>query len=184
MFVETEVDMFKLTFLATSLLTALIALPHWGWAQNHTAPETTLQVLFVQNGAGVVFDKNASTLRLKNVSNSTLWFSDRPERLAGQIPTREEFVPKWKELREGKDSFVKDPPNAVVSVLEVGQADLQNVVVKLQNPRMEGDDLIYDITVIEGTPPTVAGATALFIDIFGVWRRNVRRTAVTGGAVK
>jgi hypothetical protein len=40
---------------------------------------------------------------------------------------------------------------------------------------MEGDDLIYDITVIEGTPPKVAGATALFIDIFGVWRRNVRR---------
>jgi hypothetical protein len=176
--------MFKLVFLACSLLATLIALPHQGWTQNQAAPEPTLEVLFVQNGTGVVFDKDTSTLRLRNVSNSTLWFADRPVRLAGQIPTREEFVPKWKELRQGKDSFVKDPPNAVVSVLEVGQADLQNVVVKLQNPRTEGDDLIYDITVIEGTPPQVAGATALFIDIFGVWRRNLRRTAVTGGAVK
>jgi hypothetical protein len=129
--VETKVKMFKLMFLASSLLAVLIAWTHQGWAQNQATPESTLQVLFVQNATGVVFDQDTSTLRLKNVSNATLCFSDRPERLAGQIPTREEFVAKWKELREGKDSFVKDPPNAVVSVLDVGRADLQNVVVKL-----------------------------------------------------
>lgn len=170
--------MSKWTFLASGLVAALIALPYAVWAQTPAAPEPAIQVLFVQNGTGVVFDKDKGTLRLKNVSNSTLWFTDRPERQAGQIATREQFVPKWREFREDKDAFVKDPPNAAVSVLETGKADLQNIVVKLQNPRMEGDDLIYDITLIEGTPPKVGGATALFIDVFGVRRRAVRRTAV------
>jgi hypothetical protein len=53
-------------------------------------------------------------------------------------------------------------------------------VVVLRNPRMQGNDLLYDVKIIEGTMPPAAGAAVLFIDILGVWRRHVRRWAVVG----
>ena len=116
---------------------------------------------------------------MKNVAHSTLFFTDRPVRMAGHYHTRDEFLPLWS---EGPDSFAKNPPNATLSMLEVGKADLQNAVVNLRNPRMQGKDLIYDISIIEGTVPQSAGEAVLFIDILGFWRRNIRRVAVIGTA--
>jgi hypothetical protein len=34
-------------------------------------------------------------------------------------------------------------------------------VINLKNPRMQGKDLIYDITIIEGTMPQSAGDAVL-----------------------
>lgn len=164
-------------------LAALIAMPHVAFAQMPAKPaaaavsQQKVELLFVQNGTGVEIDRARGTLRLKNVSHSTLFFTDRPVRMAGHYHTRDEFLQLW---NEGPDSFAKNPPNATLSMLEVGQADLQNVVVNLRNPRMEGGDLLYDIKVIEGTPPQSAGAGVLFIDVLGFWRRNVRRVAIIG----
>lgn len=157
-----------------AILLAVTASPQAGFAQTPAAGDQQIQLLFVQNGTSVVFDKDKGTLRLKNVMPSTLFFSDRPVRLAGHVHTKAEFLPMWGETA---DSFVKDPPNATVSILEAGKPDLMNVVVKLQKPRMEGNDLIYNITVLEGTPPQTGGATALFIDVLGFWRRNIARVA-------
>ena len=85
-------------------------------------------------------------------------------------------------MDDGKDSFDADPPNATLSVFEGGQDDLLDVVVKLQNPRYQGDDLIYDITLIEGQLPKEGGPSSLFIDIFGIWRRTARRAVWVGAA--
>lgn len=174
-------------------LAALIVLPQAGLAQAPAAkapakpasakpaPEPSVmqkvELLFVQNATGIEYDKAKGTLRMKNIGRSTLFFTDRPVRMAGHYHTRDEFLPAW---NEGADNFAKDPPNATLSMLEVGKADLQNVVIKLKNPRMHGKDLIYDITIIEGTMPQAAGDAVLFIDILGVWRRHVRRWAVVG----
>jgi len=138
-----------------------------------------VELLFVQNSTGIEYDKAKGTLRMKNIGRSTLFFTDRPVRMAGHYHTREEFLPLWS---EGPDSFAKNPPNATLSMLEVGKADLQNAVINLRNPRMQGRDLIYDITIIEGTVPQSAGDAVLFIDILGFWRRNIRRVAVVGTA--
>ena len=75
-------------------------------------PVKAVQVLFVQNAAGLSFADGKLTLR--NVEPLTVCFSDRPERLAGHMPTKD-LVPMWS---EGKDSFLKDPPNATVSILQ------------------------------------------------------------------
>ena len=40
-------------------------------------------------------------------------------------------------------------------------------MVKLTQPVMDGDDLIYSYKLIEGTMPKAGGATALFIDWIG-----------------
>jgi len=167
------------------VLAALIVFPNAVFAQaaskpaeSATAPQK-VQLLFVQNSAGVVIDSAKGTLRLESVSPSTLFFTDRPVRMAGHYHTRDEFLKLW---NEGPDSFAKNPPNATLSILESGQPDLQNVVVNIRNPRMEGHDLVYDFKLIEGTPPKAGRAAVLFIDVLGFWRRNIRRVAIIGTA--
>ena len=146
-----------------------------------------VQLLFVQDAEAVVFDKG--TVTLKGVSPMTLFFSDRPVRIAGHFNTKDEFLPLWD---EGKDSFLKDPPNATVSIYEKGKEQLLDIVVKLSKPRLEGEDLTYDITVIEGKVPSKGGACSVFIDIIGlpftplsfagVARRTAFRTVMWGAA--
>lgn len=171
------------TALPALALAALIALPQAVFAQAPAKPEPAaisqqkVQLLFVQNATGIVYDKAKGTLRMKNIARSTLFFTDRPVRMAGHYHTRDEFLRLWS---EGPDSFARNPPNATLSMLEVGEAELQNAVINLRNPRIQGKDLVYDITMIEGTLPPTAGDAVLFIDILGFWRRNVRRVAIIG----
>ena len=147
------------------------------------------QLLFVQNAAGVEVGAGGRTLMLKGVSPTTLFFSDRPVRIAGHYRT-EEYLHFWK---SGPDSFLKDPPNATLSVFEKGKDELADVVVTLRNPRVSGSDLTYDITVVAGAlPKSGIGPASLFIDIIGlpftplsfagVARRTAYRTVVWGSA--
>jgi hypothetical protein len=189
---EKEIQMFQLSFQSRQafavVLAVLIALPQAGLAQAPAKPTAAkpaaeksvmqeIQLLFVQNSTGMQYDKAKGTLRLKNVAHSTLFFTDRPVRMAGHYHTRDEFLPAWS---EGPDSFAKNPPNATLSMLEVGNPDLANAVVTLRNPRMHGNDLVYDVKIVEGKVPQAAGAAVLFIDVLGVWRRHARRWAVVG----
>jgi hypothetical protein len=137
--------------------------------------------LFVQNARGITYGDGKLTL--KGVNPATVMFSDRPERVAGHMSTAR-FVPFW---GEGKDSFLKDPPNATLSFLE--NKDMADAVVVLHDPVLEGEDLSYKVSVLEGEIPASAGAASLFIDIIGmpltpvsfagarrrVWRRAVIR---------
>lgn len=147
------------------------------------------QLLFVQNAAGVEVGAGGRTLTLKGVAPTTLFFSDRPVRIAGHYRT-EEYLQFWK---GGPDSFLKDPPNATLSVFEKGKDELADVVVTLRNPRVSGNDLTYDITVVAGALPKAGtGPASLFIDIIGlpftplsfagVARRTAYRTVVWGSA--
>jgi len=168
--------------LMTLLVACMSVLPTLGLAAGGTpAVKQKVELLFVQNSRGVAIDKDKGTLTLKGVSPTTLWFSDRPVRMAGHFNMKE-YLATW---GEGAESFRTDPPNATLSVFEPGQDDLLDVVVKLQNPRLQGDDLIYDITLIdkEGPLPQKGGPASLFIDIFGIWRRTARRAVwVTAAA--
>ena len=135
--------------------------------------------LFVHSAKGIVYENGKMTL--KGVSPLTIAFSDRPERIAGHLTTKE-FIPFWS---EGDDSFLKDPPNATVSIFDSGK--VAEVVVVLSNPVLTGEDLAYDIKVLEGDMPSKGGPTSVFIDIIGMpltpmsvagvdrrmWRRRV-----------
>lgn len=91
--------------------------------------------LFVQNAKGMTFDKSTNKLTLEGISPVTVMFTDRPERIAGNMRTAA-FVPFW---GKGKDSFLSDPPNADLSILEGNQ--LQQIVVTLMDPVLEGDTI-------------------------------------------
>ena len=81
-----------------------------------TKPEDTviLEEMFVQLARTVTSDQ--TTLTMQDVSPSTLYFSDRPERVVGHMTT-EQFVEQW---TEGLNSFFEDPPNAVLSYVGAG----------------------------------------------------------------
>jgi hypothetical protein len=119
-----------------------------------------VDVLFVQNAKDLTFKDGK--LVLQGVNPVTVCFTDRPARLAGHMQTSR-FVPLWS---QGKNSFLKDNPNATLSVFN--SDNVSDLVVELSNPQLSGNDLTYNARILEGTPPNNAGACALFIDIIGM----------------
>lgn len=127
--------------------------------EGHEAPKSA-DFLFVQNARGIVYADGRLTL--KGVSPATVMFADRPVRLATHMATAK-FVPFWS---EGKDSFLKDPPNATLAFLE--DQGLEDAVVELRDPVLAGDDLSYQVKILEGKIPGNAGLASLFIDVIGM----------------
>ena len=137
------------------------------------------ELLFVQEAHGVAFD--GDTLTMNGVKPSILFFTDRPERVAGYW-TLDEFM---NEVSTGPDSFAENPPNATLISLE-GDAFVDVVLELAERPRLENGDFIYpNVRIIEGEPPALGGVAALFIDtvgrpmspgsVAGVHRRQRRR---------
>jgi len=119
------------------------------------------QSMFVQTAQGLTSD--GSTVTLKGVTPSTLYFSDRPQRIVGHMATTD-FVDL---LGEEDNSFEEDPPNAVLAFLEPGDEVPDDAVIVIRDPRLENGQLSYSIEPLEGTVPTRAGPVTLFIDPFG-----------------
>jgi hypothetical protein len=141
---------------ATSLVPAAAAR-----AQPTPAAPKTADFLFVQSAKGMTFDKVRNALTLTGVSPVTIFFTDRPERIAGNMKTAR-FVPFWS---EGKDSFKSNPPNADVSIIE-GE-ELRQIVAELQDPMLKGDDLTYTVKILQGDMPAKGADVSVFIDIIG-----------------
>ncbi|MBY8974542.1 hypothetical protein KHP62_01905 [Rhodobacteraceae bacterium NNCM2] len=152
-------------------------------AKGMAADDGKADFLFVQTADAMAFDADQSRLTLRGVDPTTLFFTDRPERIAGTMTTAH-FIPFWS---EGSDSFLSDPPNADVSIIEGG--DLRQVVVELKDPVLEGHDLHYTVKIIDGDMPVEGKEVSVFIDIIGMpltplsfagmrrraWRRAVWR---------
>lgn len=131
-----------------------------------TADEPNVSMFYVQNAESVAFE--GDTLMLRNVGRTTTFFSDRPERIVGHELT-DELVAFW---GDGEDNFVESPPNAMLSIL--GGDEAVNIVMVLTNPRLEGDNFLYDIKILDGTPPQTDGPSWLFIDSRFVHVRHIR----------
>src|SRR5215467_13141326 len=94
------------------------------------AEDTKVQLMFVQTADS--FKADDTTLRLVNVSQQTLYFSDRPVRLAGHL-TMPAYLDEWK-ASAGPDSFASNPPNATLSVYEPGHTENTLTVVEIKQP--------------------------------------------------
>ena len=148
-------------FFLASVVLSLMAL-----SATSTAAAEAPQLMFVQSADDFKVDAAKSTFRLVKVNQQTLYFSDRPQRLAGHLKMAD-YLKEWT-AKAGKDNFKADPPNATLSIYEPGKADNTIVVVTLTNPVVDGADLVYNYKVLNGTMPAKGGATALFIDWIGV----------------
>ena len=122
----------------------------------------TEESMFVQTAQGI--DSDGGTLTLRGIAPSTLYFSDRPERVTGHMTTAD-FVDLW---AIGDNSFETDPPNAVLAFLEDGADVPDDAVIVLSEPNLDGaGNLSYSIELLEGIVPAHAGPVTLFIDPFG-----------------
>jgi hypothetical protein len=146
---------------------AALAVPGllFGFAGRASAERPKPMLMFLQIANDIRVDAGAQTLRLVNVGQQTLYFADRPERIAGHIKMAD-FLTEWTS-KAGANNFGSDPPNATLSVFEPGKPNDTLAVVKISNPKVEGTDLVYNYKLIEGTLPATGGATSLFIDWIG-----------------
>lgn len=101
-------------------------------------------------------------LTMTGMSHNSIVFADRPFRAAGHVLTSE-FIKQW---GEGKDSFAADPPNATISVLSGAGDTIEDAVVVLKMPHLNGDTLTFDVSVLEGNLDKADGPASLFIDWF------------------
>lgn len=152
-------------FVLGAIATIGLALP-LGQSAGALADDAKPMLMFVQTADDLKIDDAAKTLRLVNVGKQTLYFSDRPVRLAGHLKM-DDYLTEWTS-KAGKDNFGNDPPNATLSVYEPGQADNTLAVVEISEPKAEGADLVYSYKLIDGKLPASGGATSLFIDWIGV----------------
>jgi hypothetical protein len=126
-----------------------------GPSKNEMVPS-----LAVLNSKGATLQGNKLTL--VGVSSNSIVFADRPVRAAGHVLTSH-FIKEWD---VGIDSFAKDPPNATISVLSEDGTTVKDAVVVLKAPKLEGDNLTFDVSVLEGDLTDAKGSAALFIDWF------------------
>lgn len=126
-------------------------------------PVERIDALFVQSATS--FSSGPGAITLHGLTDSTVYFADRPRREIGHIPSRR-FLELWE---AGANSFAVDPPNAVLSFLDEGGTTPapDDAVVVLREPRLEDDKLSYKVDVLEGTLPPRSGPCSLFIDVFG-----------------
>jgi hypothetical protein len=151
-----------------------------------TAKAEMVPSLIVMNARGASLQ--GGKLTLNGISPNSIVFADRPVRAAGHALTTH-LLEEWS---VGNESFAKDPPNATVSVLNSDGSTVNDAVVVLKSPKLEGDRLTFDVSVLEGDLKGATGPASVFIDIIGmpltplsfagVARRTARRAAWYGAA--
>lgn len=118
-----------------------------------------IEALYVQTATGMSYVNGKLTLH--SLAPTTLFFSDRPDRITGHVPSQE-FVGSW---GKGKDSFASDPSNAALSIFHPD--GVSDVVVVLAHPKLEGGDLTYTVEILDGEMPASGGPNSLSIDVIG-----------------
>jgi hypothetical protein len=195
----------KQIYIACILLTAICLFSSPGLALAQTAttapPHVPLQKaigqakdakpevvpsLIVLNARGA--NLQGQKLTLVGVAPNSIVFADRPVRSAGHVLTAH-LLEEW---GTGSDSFAKDPPNATVSVFSKDGSGVRDAVVVLKTPNLQGDQLTFDVQVLEGDLAGADGPASVFIDIIGMpWtplsfagvaRRTAARAAWYGAA--
>ena len=143
---------------AALLVAASLCLAATNFAAAQTkSPAKAPEFLFVQTAKNVAYKDGVLTLQ--DVSPVTVFFSDRLKRIVGNV-RNDLFLQKW---TEGSNSFKNDPPNAVLSIFN-DKAPPSSPVLVLNNPRLEGQNLAYDVRTLKGDLPASGVEGTLFID--------------------
>jgi hypothetical protein len=151
------------------------------FAASQTYPEQTTPVpdetdvswLYVVNATGGSFD--GKTITLHDVP-PTLMFSDRPHRIYGHM-TLSELLPM---VKEGPDSFVENPPNAVLSTFREGELPTE-ATVTMFDAGIDGENLTFTVNVLDGSIPATFGPASLFVDSHH--HHHVAGAVIVGAAI-
>jgi hypothetical protein len=153
--------------VASLLIGGAVLLALYPAAKLATAQPQPASLLFVQTAEKIDYKNGVMTLT--GVPAQTMFFTDRPHRVVGNLPT-DRFVAKWTTDR-GPNGFASNPPNAAVTVFEPGGA--KSAIVELTNPRLDGNNLSYNVKVLQGIGPAQPAMGVVFIDNFSeAWANN------------
>ena len=122
-----------------------------------------LSIQSAQSGSISPINDTAYLLELNNVSDKTILFSDRPNRIVTTIGTND-FMSSWS---VGDDSFSEDSPNAVLVVDDLQEQDTSTVVLFDPVYDESKQTLRYEVTPDNATSielPKDLGETTLIID--------------------
>jgi hypothetical protein len=120
-----------------------------------------IEAMFVQVAREMTTE--GGRVKFFGLAPATLFFSDRPQHVVGHLSAKQ-FVEEW---GKGENSFADDPPNAVISFLDVNGETPEDAIVVLKEPRLEGDSISYSVDILEGSLPARADSVSIFIDPFG-----------------
>ena len=152
--------------LVISIGGAAAAVVLYSAAQLTAIAQTPPSYLFVQSAKKV--DCKDGILTLYDVPRQTIFFSDRPNRVVGNLPT-EKFVAKWTDDKR-PNGFATVPPNAALTVFQPD--GVKTAIVELSNPRMQGNNLSYNIKVLQGVAGAQSAEGVLFIDDYTGWAKQ------------
>jgi hypothetical protein len=108
-------------------------------------------MMFVQTAGGATLKDGKLTL----TAPATTFTVDNK---MGHMPCSS-FIKAW----SNGDDLKKNPPKAVLSILAPdGQSKKMDVT--LQNPRFEGQNLVYDVSLTQGNAPEGTREAALFMN--------------------
>ena len=117
--------------------------------------------------SGSLSEINATTysLELKDISDKTILFSDRPDRIVKSISTSD-FIENWS---TGVDSFAVDIPNAVI-VVNDKEGQQNTAIIELFSPIYDSEKMTLNYEVIPDNATSIKlpdefGQTTLIIDI-------------------
>ena len=127
--------------LATGIFAAMITTVY---AQEDAADSEKpkfLAIQHAQSGKITKINETIYSLELNDVSQKTILFSDRPDRIVTTISTLD-FIGNWD---VGEDSFAADPPNAVLVVGDIEQQDV--AVVELSDPKYDSNTNMLEYAI-------------------------------------
>jgi hypothetical protein len=129
-------------------------------AATPQAPERPVSLLFTQSSTHGSLEptkchcRGRHVLTLRGLAAQVVWFEDRPQRHAGQLPARE-FAHQWIAF-----GFRSDPPNAALTLLDGTDAADTVVVELVSRPRYDRErrTMRYVVRLL----PKVSGKLADF----------------------
>ncbi|MGD1836682.1 MAG: hypothetical protein ACPKPY_01315 [Nitrososphaeraceae archaeon] len=134
--------------------------------ENATDSEQPKFFAIQHANSGSITEINATaySLELNDVSNKTILFSDRPDRIVKSMTTSD-FIGNWS---TGQNSFAVDAPNAVL-VVDSNKDKQDTAILEVFNPVYDSNKkaLKYEVTPNNATSidlPKEFGQTTLIID--------------------
>ncbi|MGD1837225.1 MAG: hypothetical protein ACPKPY_04110 [Nitrososphaeraceae archaeon] len=154
-------------FLLLAIVPVLMMAVGSAYTQENMTDSDAPKFFAIQHApSGTISEINetAYSLELNDVSEKTILFSDRPDRIVTSESTSE-FIGNWS---SGEDSFGVDPPNAILIIDEL-EGKQEEIIIELYNPVYEqGSKLKYNFVLLNTTTSIDLinfGTSTLLIDV-------------------
>jgi len=151
-------------FTGMSLLMTGAAAQQGQTETNIESPQF-LAILHAQSGSISEINSTSYALKLNELTDKTILFSDRPNRIVA-TQSIQDFIGNW---TSGDDSFQVDPPNAALVLTEDQEVDVFEI--ELFNPQYDNNEktIRYDFSILGNATsshdlPDNMGKSVLIID--------------------